>query len=342
MLRESCRVLSPATADKLRQRRSSGRVRGRLASDGATIQHTPGRPLFRLHLDADTFVGIYNSLAVICSMSFRNMFLNHIGKPSIYLPACTMIWGLMSILTGQELASFLLLSSYVFVGTARDFTGALISRFFLGFVEASFFPGALFLLSKWYKRSELGLRTAVLSSGLLISNAFGSLMASGILSGMQGKLGFAAWRSVVLLRRPNFLTVIHARWLFFIEGALTILVAVVAVFVLPDFPHKSHWLLSSEELRLVEVRMQEDAGLGGSDEIDCKDSHVPASGLLEALSDWRVYWLALANASLIISLSFNAFFPTLTETLGYSPTVTLLLCAPPWIFATVVALAVSR
>ena len=250
-----------------------------------------------------------------------------------------MMWGVMSILTGQELASFLPLSSHVFVGTAHDFTGALISRFFLGFVEASFFPGALFLLSKWYKRSELGLRTAILSSGLLISNAFGSLMASGILSGMQGKLGFAAWRSVVLLRRPNFLTVIHPRWLFFIEGALTILVAAVAVFVLPDFPQKSHWLLSSEELRLVEVRMQEDAGLGGSDEIECKDSH---SGLLEALSDWRVYWLAVADASLVISLSFNAFFPTLTETLGYSPTVTLLLCAPPWVFATVVALAVSR
>jgi hypothetical protein len=70
MLREYCSVLSPATADKLRQRRSSGRARGGLASERATIQHTPGRPLFRLHLDADTFVGIHNSLAVLCSMTF--------------------------------------------------------------------------------------------------------------------------------------------------------------------------------------------------------------------------------------------------------------------------------
>ena len=80
----------------------------------------------------------------------------------------------------------------------RDFSHLVVCRFFLGFVEAAFFPGALFLLSKWYTRSELGVRTAVLSCGLLISDAFGSLIASGILDGMQGKLGHAAWRSVRL------------------------------------------------------------------------------------------------------------------------------------------------
>lgn len=72
----------------------------------------------------------------------------------------------------------------------------MLTRFFLGFVEAAFFPGALFLLSKWYTRGELGVRTAMLSCGSLISNAFGSLIASGILSGMEGKLGHAAWRYV--------------------------------------------------------------------------------------------------------------------------------------------------
>ena len=33
--------------------------------------------------------------------------------------------------------------------THYSFTGALLTRFFLGFVEAAFFPGALFLISKW-------------------------------------------------------------------------------------------------------------------------------------------------------------------------------------------------
>jgi MFS family permease len=74
--------------------------------------------------------------------------------------------------------------------------GALLTRFFLGFVEAAFFPGALFLLSKWYKREELGLRIALLYCGNIVSNAFGALLASGILDGMQGTPGHAAWRCV--------------------------------------------------------------------------------------------------------------------------------------------------
>ena len=141
-------------------------------------------------------------------------------------------------------------------------------------------------------------------------------------------------------RSKRALIVIRSRWLFFIEGVLTIVVAIIAVFVLPDFPQYSYRFLSPEEMRLAKLRMQEDVGIGDGDESERKDSHLP--GLFEALSDWRVYWLAFALASLVVSLSFNAFFPTLTETLGYSPTVTLLLCAPPWIFATLVSLAVSR
>ncbi|KAI0254770.1 MFS general substrate transporter [Lactifluus subvellereus] len=259
-----------------------------------------------LHLEGQQFntvLGIFYVGKILMQIP-SNLFLNYIGRPSIYLPTCMVLWGALSCLTG----------------TTQSFMGALLTRFFLGFVEAIFIPGALFLLSKWYKRSELGLRTALLSCGLVISNSFGSLMASGILSGMQGKLGHAAWR-----------------WLFYIEGALTMLVVVIAIFVLPDFPENSHDFLSPEEIQLAKLRMQEDVGV--NEEIERKDSRFP--GLYEALGDWHVYWLALALTSLMISLSFNAFFPTLTKTLGYSPTITLLLCAPPWGFAAIVAFAVS-
>ncbi|KAF9235585.1 major facilitator superfamily domain-containing protein, partial [Melanogaster broomeanus] len=35
------------------------------------------------------------------------------------------------------------------------------------------------------------------------------------------------------------------------------------------------------------------------------------------------------------------FFPTLTATMGYSPTVSLLLCMPPWIFSTITTFVIS-
>jgi hypothetical protein len=117
------------------------------------------------------------------------------------------------------------------------------------------------------------------------------------------------------------------------------LVAIIAIFVIPDFPENSHYFFSPEEIRLAKLRMQEDVGVGDGEETEHKDSRFP--GLYDALGDWRVYWLALALISLAISISFTAFFPTLTQTLGYSPTITLLLCAPPWGFAAIVAFAVS-
>ncbi|CAK5268275.1 unnamed protein product [Mycena citricolor] len=259
-----------------------------------------------LHLKGQEFPTLLSILYVgyILMQVPSNMFLNYIGRPSLYLPCAMIIWGVISILTG----------------ITTNFVGALLTRFFLGFVEAAFFPGALFLLSKWYKRDEIGLRTAILYTGSIISNAFGALIASGILHNMGGKLGQAAWR-----------------WLFFIEGALTVFVAIVAIFVLPDFPATSKWL-SEDERALALQRMSEDVGVGDEGQTE----HGAMQGLWLAFSDWRVWWLAFALTAQVIALSFNAFFPTLTATLGYNPTVTLLLCAPPFGFAAIVTFIVAR
>ena len=94
-----------------------------------------------------------------------------------------------------------------------------------------------------YTRKELGVRNAILYCGSLSSNAFGGLIAAGILDGMQGRLGHEAWR-----------------WLFYIEGSMTVAVALVAIFVLPDFPLTTKWLTPAER-RLAELRMEEDAGV---------------------------------------------------------------------------------
>ncbi|KAF6762658.1 MFS general substrate transporter [Ephemerocybe angulata] len=235
-----------------------------------------------------------------------NMFLNHIGRPSIYLPICMIIWGAISICTGIVSSSGPI---------SVDYFGALCTRFFLGFVEAAFFPGALFLLSKcgWL----------LLSCGSLLSNAFGALIASGILDAMDNVLGYTAWR-----------------WLFFVEGTLTIIVAVWAIYVLPDFPETTTGWLTPAEQALAVKRMAEDAGTRPG-----SDAHGKAgqfNGLSLAICDSKVWFLALGLTCFVLSLSFNAYFPTLTATLGFNPTITLLLCSPPWLVATVLSILVSR
>ena len=192
----------------------------------------------------------------------------------------------------------------------------------MGIVEASFFPGALFLISKWYKHSELGLRTALLFCGNIISNAFGALIASAILDNMEGVLGRAAWR-----------------WLFYIEGSLTIVVAVCAIFILPDFPEttKSGWL-TEEEVRLAVRRMEADS----DDSDEAAGSRSLMRGFWMAVFDPHVWILTVAMLCQIMANGFTAWFPTIVSTLGYDRTVTLLLCAPPYLYTALQTFFLSR
>jgi hypothetical protein len=119
---------------------------------------------------------------------------------------------------------------------------------------------------------------------------------------------------------------------------VTIAVAIIAIFILPDFPTTSKWL-SPQERALAIKRMEEDAGVGDEEETE---GQAHGMGLLLAIKDWRVWWMALALTSQVVALSFNAYFPTLSQTMGFNRTVTLLLCAPPFAFSTIVTFIVSR
>ncbi|KAI0683986.1 MFS general substrate transporter [Cytidiella melzeri] len=230
-----------------------------------------------------------------------NMILNRISRPSLYIPICVCLWGMTSALTG----------------VTKNYAGILAARIFVGVPEAAFYPGAIYLLSRWYTRKELAFRSAILYGGLLISNAFGSLMAAGILSNMEGKMGIRAWR-----------------WLFYIEGAITVCVGIFALWALPDYPHNTRWL-SPAQRRLAQVRLAEDAG--EADEDSKEDSAF--TGLKQSLRDPKVYIFAVMTCAQLLGLSFVNFFPTLTATLGFSTTISLVLAAPPWIFATIVCCA---
>ena len=126
----------------------------------------------------ETSLGVTANSSYILMQVPSNLFLDKIGKPSIYLPACMVVWGAISACTGA----------------VKDFGGLIACRFFLGFVEAAYFPGCLFFLSSWYTRKELGFRTAILYSGSLISGAFSGLIAAGIVGGLDGARGLRAWR----------------------------------------------------------------------------------------------------------------------------------------------------
>lgn len=108
------------------------------------------------------------------------------------------------------------------------------------------------------------------------------------------------------------------------------------MFILPDFPENSSSWLSPAEQALAILRMREDSKHAGSEEIG------EFAGMILALKDWKVWWLALTCAGLQLSVSFNIYFPTLTATLGFNRTISLLLCAPPSIIVAIIAFFLAR
>lgn len=208
-----------------------------------------------------------------------NLLLNFSGKPSWYLGFFVIVWGLVSLLTSQ----------------VKSYGDIVACRFILGFVEAPFFAGVLFYLSKWYTKAELNLRMSIFYSGSLLSGAFGNLIAAGILKGLAGKDGLAAWQ-----------------WLYIIEGSITMAIGIIIVFVLPDFPHT--WKLLSDEMKHVaNRRMAIDAAEADVDEGGAMSQ---VRGMKLAFTDPKTYLLAIAYHGITGAAGFQNFFPTLTETLG--------------------------
>ncbi|KAJ5704244.1 hypothetical protein N7493_011382 [Penicillium malachiteum] len=231
-----------------------------------------------------------------------NLLLNKFGKPAIYLPVAMICWGIISTCTAA----------------AQNFAGLVVIRFFLGFVEAAYFPGCLYFLSAWYTRKELGFRTAALYSGSLLSGAFSGLIAAGILNGMEGAKGLRAWR-----------------WLFIIEGAVTIVVAFISMWVLPNFPRTTPWL-SEEEKQLAAWRLEED--IGEDDWVDSEQQSF-LHGAKLAVTDIKTWVLTFLILGIVSSASVTNFFPTVVKTLHYSNITTLLLTAPPYCLAVICAFA---
>ncbi|KAL4933996.1 MFS transporter [Aspergillus undulatus] len=84
--------------------------------------------------------------------------------------------------------------------------------------------------------------------------------------------------------------------------------------------------------------MRLDLDVGG--DTDTADSTLSdaLNGLKDAILDPKVWLLGISYHCTIMGLCFSYFFPTITQSLGYGTTTTLLLTAPPWIWSVLVAL----
>ncbi|CED82120.1 Permease of the major facilitator superfamily [Phaffia rhodozyma] len=222
-----------------------------------------------------------------------NLLITKISRPGLYICGCTCIWGAISAATGS----------------VNGYSELVAIRACLGIVEAVFFPGAIYYLSAWYPRAELGKRIAGLYIAQQFGNAFGGLFAAGVLK-MDGAAGIAGWR-----------------WLFILEGSATVLCGAIFAFLMPEYPHNAK-ILSPVERDLAVWRIESESGAAEGTE---KESVL--QGFKLALMDGKLWLLIWMNMMSQCQGSIANFFPTVVQGLGYGRILTLVLTAPPYIFA---------
>ncbi|KAL1677796.1 major facilitator superfamily domain-containing protein [Schizophyllum commune] len=120
-------------------------------------------------------------------------------KANRWLPFLVASWGVVTVLTSL----------------AKNYGGLIAIRLAIGFCEGGILPGMVLYLSTLYKRHELQLRVGIFYSFAAIAGAFGGLLATAIMK-MDGVGGLAGWR-----------------WIFILEGIVTILFALGSAFILP-------------------------------------------------------------------------------------------------------------
>ncbi|KAL3417232.1 major facilitator superfamily transporter [Phlyctema vagabunda] len=235
---------------------------------------------------------------LICEVP-SNMILSR-TKPSLFLPAIMLVWGALS-------------AAMACVKSKGDL---LAFRFVLGCIESGFFPGVLFVMGCWYKTQEIGKRFAIFYSAAVLSGAFGGLLAGAITGDLDGAHGIAGWR-----------------WLFIVEGVATVGVAIIAKFILLDFPGTSA-ALTLEERQLATIRMLADSAATGSASKSDRLTHWQA--FKAAIADPRTYIFMFLFTLDVGSGTISYFIPTITKSLGYTTVMAQYMTVPVYAVATVI------
>jgi MFS transporter, ACS family, tartrate transporter len=195
-------------------------------------------------------------------------------------------WGIVTILTG-------------FIHSAREFY---LARFLLGVAEASFFPGIIVYLTHWFRSSDRAKAIGFFYTAVPAASVVGSLMSSWLL-GIHWS-GVAGWR-----------------WIFIVEGIPPVLLGIVTLFYLTDWPDQARWLSKDERdwiAGVIEAEVQ-------------AKKKIRDHTIWQAFRDKRVgllmvpYFLALAGAQASVF-----WIPTFIKRLSGlpGPTVALWVAVP--------------
>ncbi|KAF4493272.1 major facilitator superfamily transporter [Fusarium agapanthi] len=236
----------------------------------------------------------------LCDLPLNLLLKKFSGR--IMLPSLMVGWGSMALLQAA----------------CKNFGGMLAIRLLLGAFEAGFFAGAVFYLTLFYQRGELGFRIAIFFGSALLASAFSGLISFGV---FQIKVSHVhGWM-----------------WLFIIEGnsgTMTVLLGIVAFWWLPADP-QSAWFLTEEEKHVARQRALRDGSGAVGEEFNLKEC-------FKSWNSWKfAVWCVISLTYPVAFSTTSNFLPLIIRRLGYSTVITNLLTVPPNVAGFLVLLAVT-
>ncbi len=181
-------------------------------------------------------------------------------------------WGMISLCTA-------------FVKTSGELIAV---RILLGAFECGLYSTVMSYITIFYPRYNVAFRIALFYSCYAIATAFGGIIAYGCFK-IHGAL--YKWQ-----------------YLFLIEGAGAVLIALVTPFWLPKDP-QSAWFLNEREKEFATHRMRIDSAANVN-----KIHSITKRDLFEAVKDWKMYMLLLPNICQGVSaLGLSTFFPIVVK-----------------------------
>lgn len=168
----------------------------------------------------------------------------------------------------------------------------------------------------WYKRNEQHYRVALFFSAASLAGAFGGILAYGI-GFMKGKAGLNGWR-----------------WIFILEGILTVLVALTSYFTIHNYPDTATFL-SEEERAFIHARLKSDSDATNHEGFSW-------TNVRAALGDYKCWFYGLAFHTMSLPLyTLSLFLPSIIAGLGFKAAEAQLLTVPPYALATILTIIVA-
>lgn len=142
------------------------------------------------------------------------------------------------------------------------------------------------------------------------------------------------------------------RWIFILEGILTVLVGAVAPFTMYDFPETASFLTDEEREYVIHALRTQTSGEARQEVVE-EEAKFRTKYVFDAMTDWQIYiglfsmsTLQRLTAKLMASVywgitcplyGISFFLPSIIKDLGYTSSTAQLLTVPIYITAAVVA-----